>query len=71
MALLEGNRVFVVEDEVLRERHVRTGLRNWNHVEILEGLHVGDIVVTSLESEDLREGVACHVTEVNGDSDAP
>ncbi|MGB5890016.1 MAG: hypothetical protein WBH75_08585 [Thermoanaerobaculia bacterium] len=38
--------VFVVEEEVARQRAVETGLSDETHVEILTGLEVGEKVVT-------------------------
>jgi HlyD family secretion protein len=53
-ALLEGNRLLVLEDGRLRERRVRTGLSNWQLTEVLGGLREGETVVLSVE----RKGVA-------------
>ena len=52
-ALLEGNRVLVLEDGQLRERRVQTGLSNWQLTEVLGGLREGEKVVLSVE----RKGV--------------
>lgn len=57
-ALREGNRVLVLgQDGMLVERTLKTGLANWDAVEVLEGLNAGDRVVTSLEREGVRAGV--------------
>jgi HlyD family secretion protein len=55
-ALLEGDRVFVVSEGELKSVPVTTGLRNWEFVEILDGLTAGDQVVTSLDRPEVREG---------------
>lgn len=59
-ALLEGSRVLVVRKEgktaKLEERKVRTGLRNWDWTEVLEGLAPGDLVVTSLDKPEIKAG---------------
>jgi HlyD family secretion protein len=56
-ALLEGGRVLVVRaDGVLEERTIKTGLSNWEYSEVLEGLAVGERVVTSLEREGVKAG---------------
>jgi HlyD family secretion protein len=57
--LLEGNRVllFRESDGTLEERTVTTGVSNWEHTEILEGLAEGDRIVSSLEREGVRSGV--------------
>lgn len=54
-ALLDGNKALLYRPETgkLEERMVKTGLSNWEYVEVLEGLKQGDRIVTSLE----REGV--------------
>ncbi len=58
-ALQEGNRVLVPDaDGRLTERRLKTGLSNWEYTEVLTGLAPGDKVVTSLEREGVRAGVA-------------
>jgi len=53
-AVLENNRVLLMkEDGLLEERSFKPGLINWNTVEVLSGLNVGDKVVLSVG----REGV--------------
>ena len=46
---------------VLVERRVRTGLSNWEHAEVLDGLEAGEQVVSSLEREGVRPGVLARV----------
>ena len=61
-ALLEGGRVLVAgADGKLEERTLKTGLSNWEYTEVLEGLQVGDRVVTSLEREGVKAGAAYSV----------
>jgi HlyD family secretion protein len=56
-ALQEGARVLVATaDGTLQERTLKTGLANWEFTEVLEGLAVGDRVVTSLEREGVKAG---------------
>jgi HlyD family secretion protein len=55
-AVLAGDRVLVVEGDVLAERAVETGLRNWDFVEIVAGLEAGERVVTSLDRAEVRAG---------------
>jgi HlyD family secretion protein len=58
-ALLEGGRVLVGgADGKLVERKIKAGLANWEYTEVLEGLEAGDRVVTSLEREGVKAGVA-------------
>lgn len=57
-ALQEGGRVLIAgADGTLQERTLKTGLANWEFTEVLEGLAVGDKVVTSLEREGVKPGV--------------
>lgn len=55
-ALLENDRVLVVENEVLVERKVATGLRNWSFTEIKSGLRAGERVVVSLDRPEIQPG---------------
>jgi HlyD family secretion protein len=55
-ALLGSNRVLVLQDGVLSEREVATGLANWQHTEIGRGLKAGERVVVSLEKEGVKAG---------------
>jgi len=58
-ALVEGRYVYVfLEDQQsIEKREVKTGIANWNHTEILEGLSPGESVVTSVDREGLGDGV--------------
>jgi HlyD family secretion protein len=60
-ALLEGNRVLVVEDGVLRERQLEIGIRNWDWTEVLSGLSPGDEIVTSLDRPEIEAGAEVEV----------
>ena len=55
--LFEGHKVFIVKQEVLSIRPIEIGMKNWDFVEILEGLSEGDAVVTSLDQEGLEAGL--------------
>jgi HlyD family secretion protein len=59
-ALLEGNKVLLYQPSTkkLEERVVKTGITNWEYTEILEGLTQGDQIVSSLEREGVKAGVA-------------
>lgn len=62
-ALLEGGKVLVVENGKLASRTVKTGLRNWEFVEVREGLKEGERVVVTLDRVDIKEGARVTVTE--------
>jgi HlyD family secretion protein len=59
-ALIDGKRVFIFDPEAerVRAREVRTGLRNWEYVEVTDGLQEGEQVVTTVDREGLADGVA-------------
>lgn len=55
-ALIEGNRVFVLEGGRVHERKVTTGIGNWEYTEVTQGLAAGDRVVVSIDREGLKDG---------------
>lgn len=63
-------RVLVVQDGVVRERAVRTGITEGDQVEIREGLAPGDIVVAQAGSF-LRDGDAVRVRQTHSPDPAP
>jgi HlyD family secretion protein len=62
-ALFQNNRVLVVEDDVLVEREIEIGLRNWDYVEIQSGLEEGEVVVTSLDRAEVEAGQVVEVIQ--------
>ena len=58
-ALLEGDHVFVCNREAsrLERRSVEIGLRNWRFSEIVSGLQAGELIVTSVDRQGLKDGV--------------
>ena len=57
-ALLRGDRVLLLQDGRLVERPVKTGLANWEHTEITQGLQGGERIVTSLDRAGVDAGAA-------------
>ncbi len=55
-ALLAGGKVLVLADGRLAERQLATGLRNWDHTEVLSGLAAGEAVVLSLDRAEVVAG---------------
>ncbi len=55
-AILEGDKVLVVEGDKLVSRPVETGLHNWEFTQITSGLSAGDRVVVSLDRTDVKAG---------------
>ena len=60
-ALLEGNRVLVVENGVLAEKKLEIGLKNWDWTEVRSGLAPGAHVVTSLDRPEVKAGAEVRV----------
>ncbi|MFC1706313.1 efflux RND transporter periplasmic adaptor subunit [Planctomycetota bacterium] len=56
-ALMEGERVLVLTDDVLAERKIGTGLKNWDYIEVKNGLREGERVVTTLGKAEIKAGV--------------
>lgn len=56
-AVADGDLVLVLAGGVLEERVIDAGLRNWQLVEVRDGLSEGDEVVTSRHSTDVKAGV--------------
>jgi HlyD family secretion protein len=61
-ALLEGNRVLLVNGDRLEDREVTVGLRNWEYTEITQGLAGGDRVVVSLDRTEVKAGARIRVS---------
>lgn len=62
-AMLEGQKVWVIEQNNLVERAIQIGLKNWDYVEIQSGLVEGEAVVTSLDRADLQVGSSVRIDE--------
>lgn len=56
-ALIEGNRVYVLEEGRVRTREVVTGIGNWEYTEVTQGLEAGQHVIVSIDREGLADGV--------------
>jgi HlyD family secretion protein len=57
-ALLDDRYVLLYRDgQPLERREVTTGLSNWHHTEIIDGLSEGDEIVTSLGRSEIKAGV--------------
>src|SRR3990172_5114182 len=65
-ALLEGNRVLVVEDGRLTTRDVETGLSNWDFTEIVSGLRAGDEIVVTLDRPEVQPGAPAVIEKTQG-----
>jgi HlyD family secretion protein len=63
-ALMEGDRVLVLNGDVLAGRAAQVGLRNWEYAEVVDGLQEGEAVVISLDRAEVEEGA--HAVEADG-----
>jgi len=57
-ALLQGGRVLLLQDGRLVERPVVTGVANWEHTELTQGLQGGERIVTSLDRAGVKDGAS-------------
>lgn len=60
--IMEGNRVLIFENDLLIQREIIPGLRNWDFTEVVEGLDPGDLVVTSLDRVEVIAGAQAEIT---------
>ncbi|PPD39881.1 MAG: efflux transporter periplasmic adaptor subunit [Methylobacter sp.] len=56
-AVMENNRVLLIKDKgLLEERSFKPGLSNWNTIEVISGLAVGDKIVKSIGQDGVKAG---------------
>ena len=55
-AILEGSKVLVLVDGMLKAKPVQAGMRNWEFAEIKSGVSDGEPVVVSLDRAEVKEG---------------
>ena len=48
--------VYVVENGIVRERNIETGISSWERTEVISGLRQGDRVVATLNAKGLADG---------------
>ena len=62
-ALLEGQKVFIYDEEnkSIYEQSVSTGLSNWKHTEIIDGLKKGEKIVTSIDRDGVVDGASVKI----------
>ena len=61
-ALIEGDRVFVVNDETIVAQKVVPGIKNWDFTEVTSGLEVDELVVVSVDRVEVTEGARVRIT---------
>jgi HlyD family secretion protein len=60
-AIVDGSRVYVLNDGMLEERTIEIGIRSWEYAEVLSGLTVGEQVLLTVDREGVADGVAATV----------
>ncbi|MDR9365792.1 MAG: efflux RND transporter periplasmic adaptor subunit [Balneolaceae bacterium] len=60
---LNSQKVFVASDGVVEERIIRSGIRNSQKVQVIEGIEQGDIVLTTGLLQ-VRPGMEVNITEI-------
>ena len=61
-SLIEGNRVFVVNDGTIVAQKVAPGIKNWDFTEVTSGLEVDELVVVSVDRVEVTEGAKVRIT---------
>jgi multidrug efflux pump subunit AcrA (membrane-fusion protein) len=61
---LSGDKIWVVQDDMVKPRTVKVGFRNLEQAEILEGLHEGEQVVVA-DQDLLRTGMSVRAISIN------
>lgn len=62
-ALIEGERVFVVEEGTIVAREVTTGIKNWDFTEVTAGLEAGEPVVVSVDRVEVEQGARVRIAD--------
>ncbi len=64
-AILEGDKVFIFnsEDGILEERKITKGMSNWDWTEVSSGLNKGDLVVTSVDRDGVKDEALAKVEQ--------
>ena len=70
-AIMEGGKVLVraQDSDKLEARQLKIGLANWQYTEVIDGLKLGEQVVTSLEREGVKVGARVTADTANNAAD--
>ncbi len=62
-AIMNKTRVYVFDpsEKILRQRHITTGLSNWDYTEVLSGLKVGEKIVLTTDRKGVEDGAPAKV----------
>jgi len=66
-ALLEGQKVFIYnkDNKTIYEKEIKTGISNWKYTEVLDGLKVGESIVTSIDRDGVIDGARVKIETKN------
>lgn len=56
--IVNGEYVLLLEDGVIVERTINTGIANWEFTEVLSGLDAGDLVILTVDREGVEAGAS-------------
>ncbi|MFL0809524.1 MAG: efflux RND transporter periplasmic adaptor subunit [Agarilytica sp.] len=57
-AIMEGQKVWVLHQEKVIEKEISTGIGNWKYTEVVDGLNLGERIITSLGISNLAPGIS-------------
>jgi HlyD family secretion protein len=60
--IMEGSKVLIFENDLLVQRQITPGLRNWDFTEVVEGLEADALVVTSLDRVEVVAGAKAEIS---------
>jgi HlyD family secretion protein len=69
-AVIEGKRVLVVANGKTVSRDITIGLKNWEWTEVTSGLKEGELVVTNLDKQGVKAGIAVKTRERGANADS-
>ncbi|MHC4608286.1 MAG: efflux RND transporter periplasmic adaptor subunit, partial [Planctomycetota bacterium] len=56
LALIGENEVLIRDGERAKKVDIKTGMRNWEWTEVKSGLTEGQLIIVSLDREEVRDG---------------
>ena len=56
--IIDGEHVLVLDDDVITERPIETGVANWEFTEILSGLEEGELIIVTVDREGVTPGAS-------------
>jgi HlyD family secretion protein len=66
-SIMEGNQVLILENDLLVQREITPGLRNWDFTEVVAGLEPDALVVTSLDRVEVTAGAEAETSPTEED----